>query len=153
MRKMLFVPALLIASVLSGCIVTAEQVRERMYAWVGVAEQKLISQKGPPSSVYTMSSGDRVLTYSYDQKIQTGGGTRTVPTTTTATGRHSFVGSSGYRTVDSSYTVHGQQVVVEPVQSFSLTCEASFTVSDGYITDVSWRGNNCGAHAKLPILW
>ena len=57
--------ALLLISVLIGC--SGSKITEKMQSWLGHTESELVSSWGPPTSVYKMDDGSKILTYSYQR--------------------------------------------------------------------------------------
>ncbi|MDP4198576.1 MAG: hypothetical protein Q8922_00430 [Bacteroidota bacterium] len=55
---------LLLAMALSGCM--ADRISEKMKSWVGRSEADLVQAWGPPTSVYKLDDGSKVLTYAYE---------------------------------------------------------------------------------------
>jgi hypothetical protein len=51
---------------LSGCA-TEENHRKAVESWINLPENLLVSSWGAPSSSYTASNGDRIITYSSDR--------------------------------------------------------------------------------------
>ena len=55
--------------VLFGCATTAKY-EEKLQSWVGHPEVDLIASWGPPSSIYNLTNGSKILTYSYSSGPQ-----------------------------------------------------------------------------------
>ncbi len=110
---MRLVYALLLTAALAACTTEAEHKRI-VEAWVGSSEASLVSSSwGAPNRVYTTGDGAHVLTYSDARAM-----TWTSP-------------SSAYRNYN--YATH----------TFHMSCQTTFTVEDGIITRVAYRGNDC----------
>jgi hypothetical protein len=72
------------------------------------------------------------------------GATYTVPQTSYTNGTASAYGTGGYASGNYSGTTTTYVQQKNPDVNIPLSCTTNFTVSpDGYITDFTWRGNNC----------
>ncbi|SPL71730.1 putative periplasmic lipoprotein [Acinetobacter stercoris] len=47
----------------------AETMNDIVAAWVGASEQELVSKWGPPRNSYTLSNGNRVISYNYEYSV------------------------------------------------------------------------------------
>ena len=125
---------------ISGCATrpTQEAFDEQAQQWVGKNADDLVTQKGPPTSAFTLSNGNRVFQYERSANVVTGGGSYTMPTS-------SYV-SSGPA---AGTWVQGQAVHAVPIRSSNLNCNLRFTV-DTRNTIIGWSkdGNSCVARPE-----
>lgn len=115
-----------LVAVLSGCA-TEANYNARLSRMVGVTETYLISQWGPPSSVYE-NGGTRFLTYAR-------GGSTFVPGV-----------APMYQTTVIGRTAITQPVGGSPSMLIQQNCATTFTISpppDQRVTNWRWEGNDC----------
>ena len=120
MRKLM---VMLAVSALAGCA-TQAKFETMLSTWVGADENRLISQWGPPDSVYPMTDGSKILTYRRaGQQFVPGYATAT----TTTYGNQSFT-----------------QVNGSPGMMIAQNCKIDWTVRpDGRVSQWRWEGNAC----------
>ena len=131
-----------------GCATTANY-EAALNSWVGVNADQLVSKWGPPQNTFPLSSGGRVLEYSKQRSIQTGGYTYTTPVTTYNSGNVNVYGSGGgsaYGNYTSSSTTYIEKQT--PIQTWNMNCATRFTVdASNIIRSWAWEGNDCRALA------
>jgi hypothetical protein len=100
----------------------------RMDAWVGQHADDLARSLGPPTSLYVLSNGGRVLQYAKSETTTSGGGSYTVNTPVQT--------PSGMVSVPQQRT--------KPVVTTTLQCTLIFSVSPAHVIE-SWKadGNAC----------
>ncbi len=105
---------LLLVPLLSACM--GDKISESMKSWVGHPESELVQSWGPPTSVYKMDDGSKVLTYSYRR--------------------------SGYQTEGEAYTdQYGVTHYTAPQVTGGYTATRNFTInSNGFVTSWRWNG-------------
>jgi hypothetical protein len=113
----------IVATALAGCA-TQAKFENMLATWVGADENRLISQWGPPDSVYPMTDGSKILTYRRaGQQFIPGYATAT----TTTYGNQAFT-----------------QVNGSPGMMISRNCKIDWTVrQDGRIAQWRLEGNAC----------
>lgn len=115
---------LLFAALQLVACATEAGYREIVESWVGRKEADLVASVwGPPERIYEIPGGLRILTYSNTQSSAP-----IVPSV--------MIGSSG----TSISTAIGAGGGGE-----DRFCETNFTVEGGFVTDVSFNGNDCVA--------
>ena len=139
---------LVVLLALTGCATTAGY-EAILNSWVGDNVDHLISVWGPPASSYPLSNGGKVLQYSNQRNIQFGGYTTTTPVTTYQNGTVNAYGNNGaYTTANYNGTSTTYVPQTTPVQNIAMSCVTRFTLdSRGTVTNWSWQGNDCRAHA------
>jgi hypothetical protein len=145
-----FVFLFLSVAVLTSCATTANY-EAVLNSWIGAPADRLVASWGPPESEYKLSDGGKVLVYSRERTVQTGGYTQTrrVPKTTYTTGTVSAYGSGGgyaNANYDQTSTTYETQTRTTPVRTYTKTCKTRFTTDWlGYIKYWAWEGNDCAA--------
>lgn len=117
---------LLVIAVCSVMSCASEQgFHEMADSWVGATESELVSQLGPPDSLYVSPDGDRILTYSKEGSV-------TLP------------GSApSYQSTIYGNTVYSTPVGGAPPSTIQLSCELSFVLKNDRVISWSSRGNSC----------
>lgn len=125
---------------LSGCATrpTQEAFDQQAQQWIGKNADGLVIQKGPPTSTFTLSNGNRVFQYERSEYVVIGGDTYSMPTTTYIPGGP--LGGS---------RVQGQTILEDPVLSLNLNCSVRYII-DTSNTIIAWSkdGNNCVARPE-----
>lgn len=117
---------------------------ERLEPLRGQHVSALVGSWGPPQSSYQLPDGSQVLQYARSSNMVLHGATYTVPQTSYTNGTASAYGTGGYASGNYSGTTTTYVQQKNPDVNIPLSCTTNFTVSpDGYITDFTWRGNNC----------
>ena len=147
---------LLATFLISGCA-TTKGYQEVLETWVGSSADDLVSSWGPPTSVYELSNGGKVIQYNRSNTGQVGGYTYQSPETTYHNGSGYSSGqasaydnygnsahatSSGYSSYNGSSTTYTTKTT--PVYNVTYTCNTRFTTdSAGKIVKWSHQGNSC----------
>lgn len=117
--------AIALALLLGACASEA-QFENNLRSWVGAPEGELISQWGPPTSVYE-SGSTKYLTFNKQRSVNIPG---VAPTYQTNCGP--------YGTFCTTQAIGGMSA-----QNIALACSTTFAVVSGKITTARYEGNDC----------
>jgi hypothetical protein len=117
----------LLACLLAGCA-TSGGFEKTMNTYVGVPEWSLIQDMGPPTSVYDVGDGSKIISYSRSGNMVVGGGTQIQPVTSNTRG--TLTGPYGGQTTYNGTTTMYQQVQ-QPAYNVPLSCTVNFIVAGG----------------------
>lgn len=103
----------------AGCATTAK-FEAKLQNWIGYSEDALLQAWGPPSSVYRMDSGGKMLPFDSRGSVR-------LPTHETT----SLIGNTAHT------NVYGGQTV-------NVWYSTTFTISpEGQVVHWRWQGNSC----------
>ena len=134
---------ILLAVVLTGCA-TTEKFNTKMNGFVGNQEIAVISTYGPPQSVYSLSDGQRIISYTRGGNVVLPGATTIQPVTTNTTGNMTL--NQGLRQTTGMYSQQSTTYVQQqaPSTTLNLSCTVNFTIdAQGIIRSWSATGNHC----------
>lgn len=122
-------PTVIIAGCLllaAGCVTTAG-FEEMADSYLGESEDGLVARFGPPTSVYVSPEGARFLTYARSRVVTIPGQTPTYQTT--------IIGGTAY-----TNPIGGSSPL-----AVTQSCELTFVLVGGVVSDWRAEGNNCKA--------
>lgn len=134
---------ILLAVFLAGCA-TAGKFNTKMNGFIGGDEAEVVSIYGPPQSVYPLTDGGRVISYTRGGSMVLPGVTTMQPVTTNTTGNITINQGLGQTTgmYSQQSTTYVQQQA--PSTTLNLSCTVNFTVdAQGIIRAWSATGNHC----------
>jgi hypothetical protein len=106
---------------LGGCAAGSGAYERGLQKWIGEPEQALYQQWGAPSNVFYITPDRKIITFTHiSQKAVT----------------DPYTGEVSYQAINSGY---------ETSTGYPYYCRTSFTVTDGFVTDYTFSGDDCVA--------
>jgi len=117
----------LLAAMLLAACTTTENYEAQMNRWMGASEHDVVMAFGPPDKAYQLDRHTKLISYTKQDVAAFGG-----------SGFSTCVGSGfGYG------RGFGGGCYGPPAQVHVLSCESVFTLTDGKVTRLGHKGNDC----------
>jgi hypothetical protein len=110
---------------LAGCA-TEAGYRKAAESWIGAPEEKLVQRWGPPDQFYETGKV-KYLQYRSSRNVYMPG---VAPT---------------YQVTSYGNTAYATPIGGMPGSTLNMQCQITFEVQDGFVSNASWKGNDCRA--------